>query len=80
MKLLSLYGARVGEPYVKHIGGALWELRPLRDRIFFFSWDGRWFILLHCFMKKSQKTPRREIEQATRRMDDFIERNRDSDE
>ena len=79
MKILSEHGTRAGEPYMKHIGGELWELRPIRDRIFFFSWNGERFILLHHFVKKSQKTPQREIEQATRNMLDFIERS-DSDE
>ena len=36
MGALELYGTRVGEPIVKHIGGQIWELRPLKNRIFFF--------------------------------------------
>lgn len=72
--ILSQNGTRAGIPYVKHIDGDLWELRPLRDRIFFFCWQGDHFILLHHFLKKSQKTPKREIEQAKRNLKDFIER------
>lgn len=37
MKILSTNGTRSGIPFVKHIEGDLWELRPLRDRIFFIS-------------------------------------------
>ncbi len=74
MKILSAYGTRAGEPYIKHIEGDIWELRPLRDRIFFFGWNGNRFILLHSFTKKSQKTPQREIEQARKWIGDFIER------
>ena len=74
MKILKEHGTRVGEPYVKHIEDEIWELRPLRDRILFVGWDGNRFILLHCFMKKTQKTPKREIEQAKRNMKDFVER------
>ncbi|KAF5090585.1 hypothetical protein DSECCO2_16510 [anaerobic digester metagenome] len=33
MKILKEHGTRAGEPYVKHIEGEIWELRPLRDRI-----------------------------------------------
>lgn len=33
---LSQYGTRVGQPTVKHIEGSIWELRPLKNRIFFF--------------------------------------------
>lgn len=54
MKILSEHGTRVGEPYMKHIDGDIWELRPLRDRIFFFGWNGDSFVLLHQFMKKTQ--------------------------
>lgn len=79
MKILSEYGTRAGEPYMKHIDRGIWELRPIRDRIFFFSWNGDQFILLHHFVKKSQKTPQREIDQASRNMQDFIERS-DHDE
>lgn len=74
MKILKEHGTRAGEPYVKHIEGEIWELRPLRDRILFVGWDGNRFILLHYFMKKTQKTPKREIEQAKRNMKDFVER------
>ena len=74
MKILKEHGTRVGEPYVKHIEDEIWELRPLRDRILFVGQDGNRFILLHYFMKKTQKTPKREIEQAKRNMKDFVER------
>lgn len=59
---------------VKHIDGELWELRPMNDRIFFFSVDGDTFILLHCFKKKTQKTPRKELEQAKQNMKDYKRR------
>lgn len=69
-------GTRAGEPYVKHLDGDIWELRPLRDRILFAGWvDGR-FILLHHFVKGTQKTPGREIEQARRNLADIIERSK----
>ena len=35
--------------------------------------NGR-FVLLHQFMKKTQKTPKREIEKAKRELSDLIER------
>jgi phage-related protein len=73
---LEREGTLAGEPYVKHLDGDIWELRPIRDRILFASWiDGR-FILLHCFTKSTQRTPRREIDQAKRNLADYIERNR----
>jgi len=74
MGVLSNSGTRAGTPYVKHIDGGIWELRPLRDRIFFFCWKGDSFVLLHQFVKKTQTTPQREIDQAKRNLSDFIER------
>ena len=76
IKTLSEYGTRAGEPYIKHIGGDIWELRPLRNRIFFFGYDGQQFILLSLFIKKTQKTPPREIEKAKNLMNDYIERSK----
>ncbi|MDO4773420.1 MAG: type II toxin-antitoxin system RelE/ParE family toxin [Bacillota bacterium] len=74
IKALSEHGTAAGAPFVKHIDGELWELRPLRDRIFFASWANGSFILLHQFMKKTQKTPAREIEKAKRALADLIKR------
>ncbi|MCL2215712.1 MAG: type II toxin-antitoxin system RelE/ParE family toxin [Defluviitaleaceae bacterium] len=71
---LEKYGTRIGEPIVKHIDGDIWELRPLTNRIFFFYWKDNKFVLLHYFIKKTKKTPLREIEQARTKMNDFIER------
>ena len=74
INVLKEYGKSAGLPYIKQIDDKIWELRPLRDRIFFVAWNGDSFILLHHFMKKTQKTPKREIEQAKREYKDLIER------
>ena len=74
LDVLTHHGTRAGQPYVKHIEGDLWELRPLADRIFFFCWQGDHFVLLHHVHKKTQKTPKREITQALNNMRDFIDR------
>lgn len=79
MKILSLHGTHAGEPYIKHLDDDIWELRPLRDRILFFCWDGKRFVLLHHFVKRTQKTPAREIEQAKRNMNDYLERSNDDE-
>ena len=66
-------GTRVGKPFVKHIENNLWELRPIRDRILFAYYKNDTFVLLHCFMKKTNKTPRREINEANNRLKEFLE-------
>ena len=74
VKVLSEHGTQAGEPYIKHLDGEIWELRPLRDRILFVAWINGGYVLLHQFMKKTQKTPAREIEKAKRELADLIER------
>ena len=74
IKALEEYGTRIGKPIVKHIEGNLWELRPLSNRIFFFYWKDNKFVLVHYYIKKSQKLPRKEKEKALRNIKDWIER------
>lgn len=74
VKALSCYGTQLGEPYLKHLDGDIWELRPIRDRILFIAWQDNAFVLLHQFMKKTQKTPAHEIEKAKREYKDLLER------
>ena len=80
IEALSVYGTVIGEPYMKHLNGDIWELRPLRDRILFVAWDNDGFILLHQFMKKTRKTPAREIEKAKRELADLKERGIDNEQ
>ena len=79
LQALSEYGLAAGEPYIKHLEGDIWELRPLRNRVLFAAWSKNGFVLLHMFMKTTQKTPRREIEQAKRNLADFHERSNKSE-
>lgn len=74
MRTLSEAGTQIGEPYIKHLDGEIWELRPLRDRILFVAWVDGGYVLLHHFMKKTQKTPAREIKKAKRELADLLER------
>ena len=67
IEILSQYGTQAGEP------------RPLRDRILFVAWHNGSYVLLHSFMKKTQKTPAREIAQAKRELADLIERGFDDE-
>lgn len=75
IQALSVYGvAELNGNYVKHLDGEIWELRPIRDRILFAGVVGGRYVLLHQFMKQTQKTPAREIEKAKRELADFRER------
>lgn len=72
--LLSKYGNNIGEPYIKHIENEIWELRPLRDRILFAYINNNIIILLSIFMKKTVKTPKKEIEKAMKNLKDLKKR------
>ena len=67
---LAEVGNRAREPLSKHVGKGLFELRVKASRIFYCFKPGRVIVLLHGFMKKSQKTPRRELEIAQKRMEE----------
>ena len=73
---LKMYGTSAGEPYMKHLEEDIWELRPIRNRIFFAAYTDDGFILLHHFLKKTQKTPKREIERDKNELEDFRERSK----
>jgi phage-related protein len=75
--LLQDKGILVGMPYVRPIVNTkLYEIRIEQDkniyRIFYFAYTGRRFILLHGFQKKTQKTPKQEIELAEKRRKEFL--------
>ena len=73
IRILQEYGTRAGEPYIKHLEGDIWELRPTKDRVLFVTWHDGMFVLLHAFEKRSQKTPEREKDRARRELADLKE-------
>lgn len=65
----------IGRPLVGSLGGGLWEVRSrLGERIarVIFCVHGCKMVLLHGFIKKTQKIPRYEIEIAARRRDQLV--------
>ena len=62
---------RMREPYVKHLEGKLWEVRLNgREgiaRSLYVTATGRRVVVVHSFVKKTQKTPRRVIDYALKR-------------
>lgn len=75
LQLLRQYGTRIGYPMVRHIDNTnLWELRPTSDRVMFAHILGNSFLLLSHFVKKTQKTPQREIDRAEKMLKEYLER------
>jgi phage-related protein len=71
--LIEAHGLdRIGAPHVKHLDGKLWELRITgRDgiaRVIYVTTAGRRVVVLHAFVKKTQKTPRQALETARKRL------------
>lgn len=72
------YQQRIPEKYLKHITGqkGLYEARILLGsdiwRVFCFFDEGRLVILLNGFQKKTQKTPKSEIDKAVKLMEDYF--------
>jgi phage-related protein len=76
LDLISDYGLeQMREPHVKHLEGKLWELRAKAAegiaRGLYVTVTGRQVVVLHVFVKKSDKTPVRAIALARARMQEL---------
>lgn len=69
---MEMYGPDLGMPHTRAMGGGLFELRLKAKegiaRVFYCTLVGRRIVMLHQFIKKSEKTPRRELGVARKRM------------
>lgn len=72
---MRVVGANLEEPHTKAIGDGLFELRLMGvegiARVMYCTLSGRRIVMLHGFIKKTQKTPRAELETAIRRMEEI---------
>jgi phage-related protein len=71
-ELIQSYGLEaMREPHVKHLEGPLWEMRMKgRDgisRAIYVTAKNRRVVVVRVFVKRTQKTPRREIDLALKR-------------
>lgn len=70
--IVSLGLENVRQPHVKHIEGKLWELRAKANegiaRGLYVTTTGRRVVILHVFVKKSDKTPRTALNIGRERM------------
>lgn len=78
LELLSVNGSKFREPYSKHIVDGIFELRAKVgsniSRVFYFFVIGKKIIITNGFIKKTQKTPKSEIELAKKYRNEFINR------
>ena len=74
IELLRRQGTRLPNNITKHIQDDIWELRPGNNRILYFYFKNNKFVLLHMFRKKTQKTPKKEIDKAIKEIMDYESR------
>ena len=69
---MEALGPNLGEPHTKAFGHGLFELRLKGAegiaRVFYCTIVGKRIFMLHCFVKKSQKTPQADLNLAIARM------------
>lgn len=69
---MEIYGPDLGMPHTRAMGEGLFELRLKAGegiaRVLYCTLTGRRIVMLHQFIKKSDKTPSRELDVARRRM------------
>lgn len=78
MEILEEKGFSLREPYTAPLEDGVFELRAVQGSnisraLFFFYIEGR-IVITHGFIKKTQKTPRPQIELAKKYRDDFLKR------
>lgn len=70
-EMIEEHGPNLGKPYTDAFGEGLFEVRAKGaegiGRSFFCYASGKKIIILHSFVKKTQKTPQKEIEIALKR-------------
>lgn len=69
------YGPNLGAPHTKALGDGLFELRLKSAdgiaRVFFALQAGQIIVMLHSLVKKSQKTPPRDLRLAVSRLQEI---------
>lgn len=81
LEFLEKKGPELREPYSKSLGKGIFEIRAKVgsdiSRVLYFFVVGQKIILTNGFVKKTQKTPRGEIERSMRYRTDYLERRGD---
>ena len=71
-------GSDLREPYSEYLQDGILELRAKVGSniswVLYFFFDGKKAILTHGFIKKTQKTPRKEVDRALRYKEEYFSR------
>lgn len=76
---MQAIGPNLGEPHTKAMGDGLFELRLKGAegiaRVFYCTLIGKRIVMLHGFVKKSDRTPLRELDVARSRLKEIKDEN-----
>lgn len=79
-ELIEIAGAKLGEPYTKPLRDGLFEIRVKAQegigRSIYCYQKGQKIIILHSFVKKDNKTPKKDLEIALKRKKELDYENR----
>lgn len=74
---MQIFGPNLGMPHTRALGKGLFEIRMKSregiGRVLYGTLPGQRIIMLHAFVKKSQKTPEREIDVARARLKEVLD-------
>ncbi len=72
LEMIEEFGPSIGRPHTAPLGGGLFEIRAKGregiSRSLFCTLKGQEIVILHSFIKKTQKIPKKDLEKARRRM------------
>jgi phage-related protein len=75
--MMLIHGSNLGLPHTKSLSDGLFELRLKNKegtgRVFYCTKVGKNIVMLHSFVKKSQKIPKKEIDVARKRLKEVKE-------
>ncbi len=75
VEMIEEFGSDLGQPYTSKVEKDIFEIRARGregiGRSFFCTTKGKEIIILHSFIKKTQKIPKKEIELARKRLKEF---------
>ncbi len=77
MELIGEFGPSLGRPHTASLGKGLFEIRAKGKegiaRALFCTLKGREIVILHTFIKKTQRTPKNDLDVARRRMKEMMD-------
>ncbi len=76
VEMIEDLGPNLGRPYVGRLDSGLYEIRAKGKegigRSVYCMAKGKEIVILHSFIKKSQKTPKKELDLARKRMKEVV--------